>query len=146
MAGTGRVALVTGGTRGIGRAVSERLAASGVLVAAAYARDAAAASTLQERCAESGGEVSLHQADLSDPGVCGRLVSEVLARHGRLDYLVSNAGAGDRAALRRCHRRRLGPAAGGEPVSALLPGPGGARADDRERVRAGSLTSARSAP
>jgi NAD(P)-dependent dehydrogenase (short-subunit alcohol dehydrogenase family) len=62
MAETGRVALITG------------------------------ASTLQERCAESGGQVSLHQADLSDPDVCGRLVSEVLARHGRLDYLVSNAG------------------------------------------------------
>ena len=92
MAGTGRVALITGGTRGIGRAVTERLAASGVLVAAAYARDAAAASALREECAEAGGQVNLHQADLSDPGACGRLVSEVLARHGRLDYLVSNAG------------------------------------------------------
>jgi NAD(P)-dependent dehydrogenase (short-subunit alcohol dehydrogenase family) len=92
MAGTGRVALITGGTRGIGRAVSERLAASGVLVAAAYARDAAAAGTLHERCTAAGGQVSLHQADLGDPDMCGRLVSEVLAQHGRLDYLVSNAG------------------------------------------------------
>jgi NAD(P)-dependent dehydrogenase (short-subunit alcohol dehydrogenase family) len=77
MAGTGRAALITGGTRGIGRLVSERLAASGVLLAAAYARDAAAASTLRERCAESGAEVSLHQADLSAPDVCGRQASYI---------------------------------------------------------------------
>jgi acetoacetyl-CoA reductase/3-oxoacyl-[acyl-carrier protein] reductase len=90
----GRVALVTGGTRGIGRAVSERLAASGVSVAAAFARDPQSAASLRERCERSGGgQVSVHQADVRDPHGCRQLVSGVLARYGRLDYLVSNAGS-----------------------------------------------------
>jgi NAD(P)-dependent dehydrogenase (short-subunit alcohol dehydrogenase family) len=92
MTGLGRVALVTGGTRGIGRAVSERLAASGTAVAAAFARDAEAAARLHDCCERAGGQVSLHQADVGDPDACGRLVSDVLARYGRLDYLVNNAG------------------------------------------------------
>ena len=92
MTGQGRVALVTGGTRGIGRAVSDRLAASGVTVAAAFARDAEAAARLAGDGERSGGQVSVHQADLRDPGACRHLVSDVLARYGRLDYLVNNAG------------------------------------------------------
>jgi NAD(P)-dependent dehydrogenase (short-subunit alcohol dehydrogenase family) len=88
-----RVALVTGGTRGIGAAVTERLVAVGVTVAAAFSRDTAAAGRLRDRCRESGGQVSLHQADVGDPDACGRLAGEVLERHGRLDYLVNNAGA-----------------------------------------------------
>jgi acetoacetyl-CoA reductase/3-oxoacyl-[acyl-carrier protein] reductase len=62
-------------------------------VAAAFTRDAAAADQLRDRCQRSGGQVSLHQADVADPDACGGLVNEVLARYGRLDYLVSNAGA-----------------------------------------------------
>jgi NAD(P)-dependent dehydrogenase (short-subunit alcohol dehydrogenase family) len=88
-----RVALVTGGTRGIGGAVTERLAAAGVVVAAAFARDTGAAGRLRERCLRSGGQVSLHQADVGEPGACGRLVGDVLERYGRLDYLVNNAGS-----------------------------------------------------
>ncbi len=92
MTGQSRVALVTGGTRGIGRAVSERLAASGVTVAAAFACDAEAAARLAGEYDRSGGQVSVHQADLRDPCAGRRLVSDVLARYGRLDYLVNNAG------------------------------------------------------
>jgi NAD(P)-dependent dehydrogenase (short-subunit alcohol dehydrogenase family) len=88
-----RVALVTGGTRGIGGAITEQLAADGTVVAAAFTRDAAAADQLRDRCQRSGGQVSLHQADVADPDACGGLVNEVLARYGRLDYLVNNAGA-----------------------------------------------------
>jgi acetoacetyl-CoA reductase/3-oxoacyl-[acyl-carrier protein] reductase len=88
-----RVALVTGGTRGIGGAVTERLATAGVAVAAAFARDTGAAGRLRERCLRSGGRVSLHQADVADPGACERLVGDVLQRYGRLDYLVNNAGS-----------------------------------------------------
>jgi NAD(P)-dependent dehydrogenase (short-subunit alcohol dehydrogenase family) len=87
-----RVALVTGGTRGIGRAITDRLTRSGVVVAAAYARDAAAAQMLHEDAARRGAAVTLHQVDVGEPTSCQRLVAEVLEQHGRLDYLVNNAG------------------------------------------------------
>jgi NAD(P)-dependent dehydrogenase (short-subunit alcohol dehydrogenase family) len=88
-----RIALITGGTRGIGRAVTERLARSGVGVAAAFAADAGAAEAVRDDCAKSGATVTLHHADVGDPDACRRLVDEVFDSHGRLDYLVNNAGA-----------------------------------------------------
>jgi NAD(P)-dependent dehydrogenase (short-subunit alcohol dehydrogenase family) len=91
IAGT-RVALVTGGTRGIGRAVTEKLATSGVDVAAAFAQDCDAARAVRDRCENSGATVTLHRADVGDPDSCRRLVDEVIDRYGRLDYLVNNAG------------------------------------------------------
>jgi acetoacetyl-CoA reductase/3-oxoacyl-[acyl-carrier protein] reductase len=87
-----RVALVTGGTRGIGRAITEGLSRSGVVVAAAYARDVAAANTVRDDAARCGATVTLHQADVGEPASCQRLVAEILDQHGRLDYLVNNAG------------------------------------------------------
>jgi acetoacetyl-CoA reductase/3-oxoacyl-[acyl-carrier protein] reductase len=87
-----RVALVTGGTRGLGRAVTAKLAQSGVPVAAAFAHDRDAAQAVQDACQSSGATLTLHQADVGDPAACRRLVDEVLDRHGRLDYLVNNAG------------------------------------------------------
>jgi NAD(P)-dependent dehydrogenase (short-subunit alcohol dehydrogenase family) len=90
-AGT-RVALVTGGTRGIGRAITDRLTRSGVTVAAVYARDVTAAQALRDDAARSGATVTLHQADVGQPASCQSLVAEVLEQHGRLDYLVNNAG------------------------------------------------------
>jgi acetoacetyl-CoA reductase/3-oxoacyl-[acyl-carrier protein] reductase len=90
-AGT-RVALVTGGTRGIGRAVTDRLTRSGVTVAAVYARDVTAAQALRDDAARSGATVTLHQADVGQPASCQTLVAEVLEQHGRMDYLVNNAG------------------------------------------------------
>jgi NAD(P)-dependent dehydrogenase (short-subunit alcohol dehydrogenase family) len=90
--GTGRVALVTGGTRGIGRAVTQRLALEGMRVAAAYSRDADAAGELGVWAKEHGDRITLHRADVSDPEVCRHLVGEVVREHGRLDALVNNAG------------------------------------------------------
>jgi NAD(P)-dependent dehydrogenase (short-subunit alcohol dehydrogenase family) len=87
-----RVALVTGGTRGIGRAVTERLADSGVDVAAGYATDCSSAESVRDRCEKGGARVTLHRVDVGDPVSCRRLVDEVLDQHGRLDYLVNNAG------------------------------------------------------
>jgi NAD(P)-dependent dehydrogenase (short-subunit alcohol dehydrogenase family) len=87
-----RVALVTGGTRGLGRAVTAKLAESGVPVAAAFAHDLDSAEAVRGACESSGAMLTLHQADVGDPASCRRLVDEVLERHGRLDYLVNNAG------------------------------------------------------
>jgi acetoacetyl-CoA reductase/3-oxoacyl-[acyl-carrier protein] reductase len=87
-----RVALVTGGTRGLGRAVTERLADSGVHVAAGFATDSVAAASVRDRCAEAGAHVTLHRVDVGDPDSCRRLVDEVVDQHGRLDYLINNAG------------------------------------------------------
>jgi NAD(P)-dependent dehydrogenase (short-subunit alcohol dehydrogenase family) len=89
--GAHRVALVTGGTRGLGRAISNRLASEGVSVAAAFHRDEDAAEAWRGSLG-SEAEISLHSGDLGDIEVCRRLVSEVVDRHGRLDYLVNNAG------------------------------------------------------
>jgi NAD(P)-dependent dehydrogenase (short-subunit alcohol dehydrogenase family) len=87
-----RVALVTGGTRGIGRAITDRLTRSGVTVAAVYARDATAAQALRDDAARNRATVTLHQADVGQPASCQALVAEVLEQHGRLDYLINNAG------------------------------------------------------
>jgi NAD(P)-dependent dehydrogenase (short-subunit alcohol dehydrogenase family) len=87
-----RVALVTGGTRGIGRAITDRLTDSGVTVAAVYARDVAAAQAVRDGAERCGTTISLHRADVGQPDACRMLVADVLEQHGRLDYLVNNAG------------------------------------------------------
>jgi NAD(P)-dependent dehydrogenase (short-subunit alcohol dehydrogenase family) len=86
-----RVAVVTGGTRGLGAAVTTRLARDGVIVAAAYRNDEDAARDLTATLDPPQG-LSTHRVDVSDPDQCERLIGEVLARHGRLDHLVNNAG------------------------------------------------------
>ena len=85
----GQVVLVTGGTRGIGLAISERMLAAGAKVAAAYVRDTEAAKRFAERHGDS---VSLHQGNVGSNEDCERVVNEVISEHGRLDVLVNNAG------------------------------------------------------
>jgi acetoacetyl-CoA reductase len=84
----GQVALVTGGARGIGRAISTRLAARGLRVAVGYSRDAEAAK--QFAAAHEG--VTIHQGNIGVAGDCERVIAEVLEQHGQLDVLVNNAG------------------------------------------------------
>lgn len=84
-----RVALVTGASRGIGRAIAKNLAASGMHVAVNYRADATAADSL---VAELGGEARTFQADVSDPEAAAALVKDVAGHYGRLDVLVNNAG------------------------------------------------------
>jgi acetoacetyl-CoA reductase/3-oxoacyl-[acyl-carrier protein] reductase len=87
-----RVAIVTGGTRGIGAAVTDLLSADGAHVAAVYAGNHEAARALQERLAGRGSSVSVHPGDIGDPDFCRGLVADLLDRHGHIDHLVNNAG------------------------------------------------------
>jgi acetoacetyl-CoA reductase len=87
-----RVAIVTGGARGIGAAITTALARTGVHVAAGYSRDAQAAEELAGKLGAEGASVSVHQGNVGEPGDCTRVVNEVLEAQGRVDYLVNNAG------------------------------------------------------
>lgn len=87
-----RVAIVTGGARGIGAAITTSLARSGVHVAAGYSSNAQAAEELAGRLGAEGASVSVHQGNVGEPADCTRVVEDVLAERGRVDYLVNNAG------------------------------------------------------
>jgi 3-oxoacyl-[acyl-carrier protein] reductase len=88
---TDRVALVTGGGTGFGRATSERLARAGASVAIAYGRSANDAEQTKEAIEAQGGQAATFQADLLDTRTCGQLVDAVVEHFGRLDILVHNA-------------------------------------------------------
>ena len=89
---SGRVALVTGGTRGIGAAISRALATHGATVAASYGSNRERAEQLQAELARTGSAISIHHGDVALAEDCRRTVREAIAQHGRLDILVNNAG------------------------------------------------------
>jgi acetoacetyl-CoA reductase len=86
----GQVALVTGGIRGIGLAICERLMNRGIHVAAGYSSNTDAAQQFADKYADHG--VSIHQGNIGSAEDCERVIGEVLAQHGHLDILVNNAG------------------------------------------------------
>jgi len=88
----GNAALVTGGSRGIGRAVCLELARRGAAVAVNYAGNSRAAEETVRLCRELGAEAEAFQADVAEPAACEELVAAVKDRFGRLDILVNNAG------------------------------------------------------
>jgi acetoacetyl-CoA reductase/3-oxoacyl-[acyl-carrier protein] reductase len=90
----GRVALVTGGTAGIGGAISQDLAEAGAGIAAGYWHSGERARKFQARAAEQfpGQLFTLHEGNIGHADDCRRVISEVIEQHGRLDILVNNAG------------------------------------------------------
>jgi NAD(P)-dependent dehydrogenase (short-subunit alcohol dehydrogenase family) len=92
----GRVALVTGGGRGIGRAISLRLAADGAAVAVNYRRDEDAAAATVKEIDAAGGRAAAYHASVDSADECAAMVEQVLADFGFVDILVNNAGIASR--------------------------------------------------
>ena len=89
---TGKIALVTGGSRGIGRAICLELARQGANVAVNYAGNSAAAQETVAACEALGVQAIAIQANVADPQACQDMVKTVLDAFGRIDILVNNAG------------------------------------------------------
>ncbi|MBO9504396.1 SDR family oxidoreductase [Qipengyuania flava] len=89
---TGKVAIVTGGDSGIGRATAVLFAREGAKVAIAYLEEHDDARITRDACEAEGAEVLLSAGDLGDPDHCRGLVDAVIEKWGRLDVLVNNAG------------------------------------------------------
>lgn len=88
----GQVALVTGASRGIGRAIALALAKAGAAVAIGYRAKAEEAHQLVAEVEGAGGRAFAHQVDVADAAACEQLVRRVIDRFGQLDILVNNAG------------------------------------------------------
>lgn len=88
----GKVAIVTGGDSGIGRATAILFAREGAKVAIAYLEEDDDARFTADRIADEGSEALLHRGDLGDPAVGQALIDAVIAKWGRIDVLVNNAG------------------------------------------------------
>ena len=88
----GRVALVTGASRGIGRAVAQRLARMGATVLVNYNGSLDRAMEVVQEIQEAGGRGEAICCDVSDYGACGRMAEEIIKKYAHVDILVNNAG------------------------------------------------------
>jgi len=93
---SGKVVLVTGGGRGIGRGISLAFAQEGATVAINYRRDKEAAEETAREVVAAGGQVSIHMASTDVPEQCEAMAKEVIAAHGGIDVLVVNGGVASR--------------------------------------------------
>jgi NAD(P)-dependent dehydrogenase (short-subunit alcohol dehydrogenase family) len=89
---TGKIAVVTGASRGIGKAIVTRLASEGAIVAINYRSDAQPAEALVSELNEQGFRATAFRADMSKPEECQALLEDVVKAFGKVDILVSNAG------------------------------------------------------
>lgn len=96
---TGKVAVVTGASKGIGASIAEHLAAEGASVVVDYATSKAGADDVVRHITEKGGKAIAVQADVSKPKDITRLFAETKAAYGKLDILVNNAGVYEFAPL-----------------------------------------------
>ncbi|RDL52803.1 Cyclic-di-GMP-binding biofilm dispersal mediator protein [Ensifer sp. M14] len=94
-----KVALVTGGGRGIGAAIARRLASEGAVVAITYGQSQAKANALVGEIEQAGGKALAIRADNRDANAVDAAVKTVVERHGRIDILVNNAGIYEEAAI-----------------------------------------------
>jgi len=97
----GRTALVTGASRGIGRAIAKALGAEGAAVGVNYVRNEALANDVVREIESAGGTARAFQANVSDEGQCSMLVNDVISAFGRVDILVNNAGITEDAWFRK---------------------------------------------
>src|SRR5215468_2710242 len=88
----GQVALVTGASRGIGRAIARRLAASGARVYVNFVRDAASAEATVSAVRAAGGSAEMAQFDVADAAASAEAIGAIVKAAGALDILVNNAG------------------------------------------------------
>jgi 3-oxoacyl-[acyl-carrier protein] reductase len=88
----GKIALVTGGSRGIGRACCEALAEHGATVVVNYVKGEAQAREVCDGIVAKGGKAEILGFDVADPKACEAAIEDVVKRHGKLDVLVANAG------------------------------------------------------
>lgn len=89
---TGQIGVVTGASRGIGRAIAVRLAKEGALVIINYNGSADKAEAVKTEIEQAGGRAAVYQCDVSDERACEAFLSEVMKIYGRIDILVNNAG------------------------------------------------------
>ena len=97
----GKVAVVTGSSRGIGKAIAKALATEGAAMAVHYCRGREAADALAAEFEKGGNKVGVFQADVSRPEDCHRLMEQVAKQLGRVDILVNNAGVNRDKSLRK---------------------------------------------
>lgn len=89
---TGKIAVVTGGSRGIGKAIACRLAYEGAFVIINYNGSVQKAEEVKKEIEKNGGSAAVYQCDVSDYAACEDFIAEVIKRYGRIDILVNNAG------------------------------------------------------
>lgn len=88
----GKIALVTGASRGIGAQIAKKLAAQGAMVIINYNGSEARAQAVADEIAAQGGKAAIYQCNVSDFDACGEMMKELVKEYGRVDILVNNAG------------------------------------------------------